>query len=254
MSEVPQDAWFYTREGETIGPVTFSDLRVKVQEAALNPRLDMVWTQGMEAWKPAGEIEDLFEKRTGPVVHESLAPPADPYTPPNQLTDAERMSGQKDWPGARRRSYIFVPMILGIIGGLILPKATVLMDQQFGPRLTAIIVMIITFLPMIAGVYFSVMRLANLGMSRWWFFGNFVPLLNVWICYRCFACPAGYAYHKKLDGIGWILAIIYWLTVLLALVVFVLIIAMTLGAIHDPEIRGKLNEIMSAAQQRAAKP
>ena len=57
MNDTPQDAWFYSSEGERIGPVTFAELRVKASEAALNPRLDMVWTQGMAEWKPAGEIE-----------------------------------------------------------------------------------------------------------------------------------------------------------------------------------------------------
>jgi hypothetical protein len=62
MNDTRQDVWFYAREGERIGPVTFAELRVKVAEAALNPRLDMVWTHGMAEWKPA----------------------ADPYTPPQQ--------------------------------------------------------------------------------------------------------------------------------------------------------------------------
>jgi hypothetical protein len=44
----------------------------------------------------------------------------------------------------------------------------------------------------------------------------FAPLLNLWVAYRCLACPAGYAYHRKLDVPGIALALLYWLTVLLA--------------------------------------
>ena len=66
MNETPPDAWFYSREGERIGPVTFAELKVKATEAALNPRLDMVWTHGMPEWKPAGEIDGLFERRATP--------------------------------------------------------------------------------------------------------------------------------------------------------------------------------------------
>jgi hypothetical protein len=60
------------------------------------------------------------------------------------------------------------------------------------------------------------MRFRNLGMNRAWFFGLFAPILNLWIWFRIFACPEGYAEHRKLDGIGWILAFIYWVSVLLA--------------------------------------
>ena len=37
------DAWFYTREGERFGPVTFTDLQAAAGSGQLNPRLDMAW-------------------------------------------------------------------------------------------------------------------------------------------------------------------------------------------------------------------
>ena len=108
MSDVQQDAWFYTREGEKIGPVTFSELKIKAAEGELNPRLDMAWTPGMEAWQPSGEIEDLFEKRTAAEPQNLFGPPTDPYKPPKHGSAAEAMGKQGGWPGARRRSYLLV--------------------------------------------------------------------------------------------------------------------------------------------------
>ncbi len=64
MGDIEGGAWFYTREGEKIGPVRYVDLQRKVKESGLDPLLDMVWTQGMAEWKPSGEIEGLFTRVT----------------------------------------------------------------------------------------------------------------------------------------------------------------------------------------------
>jgi hypothetical protein len=86
----------------------------------------------------------------------------------------------------------------------------------------------------------------NLGMSRWWFLGNLVPILGFWVGYRCFACPGGYAYHKKLDGAGIFLAIVYWLLLAIGLVVTALAIAVLQGALGSPEIK---QQILDAIRQ-----
>jgi hypothetical protein len=54
-------------------------------------------------------------------------------------------------------------------------------------------------------------------MSRLWCLAVFAPFLNLWVGYRCFACPAGYAYQKKLDPPGIALAVIYWIVMASAL-------------------------------------
>ena len=60
-------------------------------------------------------------------------------------------------------------------------------------------------------------RLANLGMNRMWGLAFFAPILNLWVGYRCFACPAGFAHHKKQDFRGIALAVVYWLVMLSAI-------------------------------------
>ena len=253
MNETPEDAWFYTREGERLGPVSFADLQAKAAELLLDPRLDMIWTQGMDDWKPAGEIEDLFKKRE-PEAKESLAPEAGPYKPPKQGSVEEVMQKEGDWPGARRRSFLAMTILFPFAWSFIFGFAGGFLGSQFGPEIMQYIGLVAGLVPLIVGVYFSLMRLVNLGMSRWWFLGNFVPILNFWVGYRCFACPAGYAYHKKLDGPGIALAILYWLLLLIGILVAVAVVALMFNMIGSPELQEQIREIIRQAQQQTAKP
>ena len=250
-SLAPENSWFYTREGERLGPVAFADLREKAGEAALDPRLDMVWKQGMAEWKPAGEIEGLFEKRAA-AEPESLAPPAGPATPlPG--TPLNGMKMESDWPGARRRSFLFMTILFPFLWGILFSFIGQFLGPQLGPEIMQYIGLAAGILPLITGIYFSLMRLVNLGMSRWWFLGNFVPLLNFWVGYRCFACPSGYAYHKKLDGVGIALAIFYWLSVVVAVLVIAAVVALMFGAVGSPELQEQLREPLRLIQEQLKK-
>lgn len=256
MNELPQDAWFYAKEGEQLGPVTFSELRVKAQEGTLNPRLDLVWTQGMAEWKAAGDIEDLFEKRaTAP----SLPPPdlavaaANPYTPPKQNESAEMLSREGGWPGVRRRSFYAMTILFPLVWNIVFVFAAPLLQQQFGPQILQAATIVAMFVPWIFAIYFGLQRLTNLGMSRWWYLATPVPILNLWIFYRMYVCPAGYAYHKKLDGPGVVLAILYWLIVI-ALLMLVAILATTFGAIQDPERQQQINDAIRSLREGVEKP
>ncbi|MEO5915101.1 MAG: GYF domain-containing protein [Luteolibacter sp.] len=247
MNDTPQDAWFYSGEGERIGPVTLSDLRIKATDGELNPRLDMVWTQGMDAWKPSGEIEGLFERRTAPEPAQTLGPPTDPYSPPKQETAAEVMGKEGGWPGARRRSYLLITLFFPGLWVYGVAAAMPFLTSQFGPQIMIFASPGIRLIPALVFIFIGLRRLVNLGMSRWWFLGNFVPILGFWVGYRCFACPGGFAYHKKLDGAGIFLAIVYWLLLAIGLVVMGLLIAILLGAFGSPELRDQIREIMRHA-------
>jgi hypothetical protein len=247
MNETPPDAWFYSREGERIGPVTFADLRIKAIEAGLNPRLDMVWTHGMPDWKPAGEIEGLFERRAAPEVVEGEAA-SDPYRPPEQASAEEIVSQEGEWPGARRRSFLAASLIFPFVWAAGFAFVVPLLTNQFGPDLMKTVVPASNIVPFIIGLYFGLMRLVNLGMSKWWYLANFVPILNLWIGYRCFACPAGYAHHKKLDGVGIFLAIIYWLLIVVVLLAVAAVIALFLGAL-GPEFKQQFDAILQKSAE-----
>ena len=253
MNESPQDAWFFTREGERLGPVPFADLQAKARDGGLNPRIDMVWTQGMDGWKPAGEISDLFEKRANPEPPEASSTPPDPYESPQAAGAGGLTSPECGWPGARRRGFIFMTMIFPVLWNLGFAFAAAFLIQQLGPEIMAVVAIIAPLLPLVIAVFFGINRLANLGMSRWWYLGNFVPFLNFWIAYRCFVCPAGYAYHRKLDGAGVALAVIFWLFVLLMLVAIAGLVAAVFGMIDNPAIQQQIEEIMRSAREGASK-
>jgi uncharacterized membrane protein YhaH (DUF805 family) len=104
-------------------------------------------------------------------------------------------------------------------------------------------------------VSLALRRFANLGMSGWWLLGSLVPILNWWVGYRLFACPPGYAMHKKMDGAGIALAILYWLGVALGLAVFALFVVVLIGAAGSPEFQQKLKEVIAeiARQSQQAK-
>lgn len=253
MNDMPQDAWFYTCEGERIGPVLFSELQIKAQEGDLNPRLDMVWTQAMEAWKPAGEIEGLFERRTAAEAQESLAPKADPYTSPKGESAEAMMAKEGGWPGSRRRVFLFFLFIFPAVWVFLTNFAEPFMKQQFGEELMKVLPTAIMLVPGLILIYVTLNRFVNLGMSRWWFFGHLIPFVNLWVGYRCFACPGGYAFHKKLDGAGIFLAIIYWVSLAFVLAVIGVAIAMLLGLMGTPEMHQQLKEILEKASH-ATKP
>ena len=82
----------------------------------------------------------------------------------------------------------------------------------------------------------------------------FVPILNMWVGFRCFACPAGYAYHKKMDGPGIVLAIFYWLMVLLSILIVIAFVALFFGTIDSPELQEQIREAIRSASKPAEQP
>jgi hypothetical protein len=252
MNPIAQDAWFYTHEGERTGPVNLAELRIKADEGALHPRLDMVWTQGMEEWKPAGEIEGLFERKA--VVQEELAAPAapDPYSPPVHHEAAEMLAQEGGWPGARRRSFYLMTMVFPFVWNIGFAAAGAFLGEQFGPTILQMMLVAAMLVPWILIIYFGLQRLANVGMSRWWYLANLVPILNLWVGYRMYVCPAGFAYHKKLDTIGVVLAILYWLLIAISLLALLAMIAVFFGMAGSPEVQQQFNEAIQEARRRQA--
>jgi uncharacterized membrane protein YhaH (DUF805 family) len=245
MNDTPQDAWFYSRAGERLGPVAFADLVIKAKEGGLNPRLDQVWKHGMDEWTPAGEIEGLFECSTASEPDDALVPAADPYATPGQDAAGGRLTAEAEWPGARRRTYLLLVFVIPILWNVLMTRSAPLLTESLGAEIHGGLMIGGAIMLGILSIVVSVRRLGNLGMSGWWFLGNLVPLLNFWVGYRCFACPAGYAYHKKIDGIGILLAIIYWGVILLAILAVAAVLALIFGAIGSPELQEQIRELIA---------
>ncbi|MCU0751107.1 MAG: DUF805 domain-containing protein, partial [Akkermansiaceae bacterium] len=184
---------------------------------------------------------------------ETTTSTATPYAPPKQGSAVAGMGPDAPWPGARRSLYIIMVMIFPILLNIGFGAAAGFLTSQFGPEIMSIVGIGVGLVPLILWIYYSLARFVNLGMSRWWFLGNFVPLLNFWVGYRLFACPAGYAEHKKLDGAGIALAIIYWLFVLLVILFLVAMIVLFFGMAGSPEIQERMRELIENAQKNASR-
>ena len=246
MSDVPQDAWFYTREGERMGPLSFGDLKIRVSEGSVDPRNDMVWTAGMDSWKPAGEIEGLFERRVAePPSSSTLAETPNPYQSGSADTESSLMGQHHEWPGFGRAIYYIGSALLGAASST-LPPLLEPYAKGYEMFLLAVPILIL-----VLSVWLGLQRLANVGMSRWWYLGSAVPLLNLWVAYRMAVCPAGYAFHKKLDGAGVFLAILYWLGVIAMILLVIGIVLVLSGTIGDPQLKQEFLEEIRKAREAA---
>jgi hypothetical protein len=52
------DKWYYSWNGEKIGPVSIAELERLVEDGTLEPT-DLVWTKGMPDWQPASRVPAL---------------------------------------------------------------------------------------------------------------------------------------------------------------------------------------------------
>jgi len=243
MSEVPQDAWFYSKEGERIGPLTFGDLKIRVIEGLIHPRSDMVWTVGMETWKPAGEIEGLFERRDTEVsTQPTMAETPDLHQSGSADADASAKYQNVEWPGIGRGLYFLGSIVLGFASGVV-PPLVAPFAKGYEQFLIAIPILVF-----VLTIGLGLKRLINVGMSRWWYLGNFVPMLNLWVSYRMAVCPPGYAYHRKLDGIGIFLAILYWLAIIAMILAVIGIFLVLAGTLGDPQLKQQFLDAIKKAQ------
>ncbi len=205
--EAPKE-WFVTREGTQYGPVSFDDLNYERTRGELNPRLDMLWKEGMADWVPAGEVEGLFEKNP------TTLPSTEPSTGLPDECPRARMIVDNRWPGATRSSYLIITLLFPVFWTIALQYGIEALAGRLEPDLLVQLHFWLGFVPVLLALIIVLKRFQNLVMSRAWVLGLPVPFLNLWLGYRLTACPPGYAAHKKLDGAGWLLAILYWLLII----------------------------------------
>lgn len=215
----PAKEWFVTHDGKQFGPVSLDDLRFEMERGELNPRLDMVWKNGMGDWIPAGEVEGLFQRNEEAKAAEEAKETAfTGYQP--EISEEEKKMIKGEWTGVGRGTYFFVCYILPFLWVAGVGFGTKFLEGKVEAGLLAIGGLALCLVPLILAIAATLQRFQNLGMSRVWFLGLLAPLLNLWVLYRLFACPPGYTYHKKLDPIGWVLAIFHWGSLLLVVAAF----------------------------------
>lgn len=207
--------WYYTSEGERVGPVAFEELKEMAENSALNPRLDLVWKKGAAEWLPAGKIEGLFQKPAA----EKSTPASVSHKPAAALTKSRVKPPGQDafWPGAPRRSLLVVALVLPFVWNAAWRASQPVLSGKFGTILMDRMTWFAAWVPLVLILLFAWKRLLNLGMNRWWSLALLAPVLNLWVGYRCFACPRGYAVHRRMDAAGVLLGLVYWVGVIAVL-------------------------------------
>jgi hypothetical protein len=236
-----QQQWFFSTGGERYGPVGFDYLLELAKTGRLDPRNDMVWTTTLPDWEPAGEVEGLFERRAVKNSDGSLDSSGDFA---NTGTYAAKPIPKAHFPGTGRLGYLMgtvvVPVILIVAWQFALPFVQPQVPEHLRNYLPPVIFPLAGLLALAT----VVKRFRNVGMSGWSVFGLLVPLLNLWLGYLLFACPAGYSTRRKLDVPGKFLAILYWGPLLAGIG---LGIAAGVGAFGDLKESGKLQELKTQA-------
>lgn len=239
----PVKEWFVTHDGKQFGPVSMDDLKFEAERGELNPRLDMVWKNGTDDWIPAGEVEGLFKRNDEAKAAEQAKETAFTEFMP-EISEEEKKRIKGEWPGVGRGTYFFVCCILPFLWIAGVGFGMKFLEGKVESKLLTIGGLGLCIVPLVLLISATLKRFQNLGMSRAWFFGLFVPFLGMWLKYRTFACPPGYAHNKKLDSLGWVLAILYWIPSLAVLGVTAWIIYL---ATNEPE---KFKELTSRKEMQ----
>lgn len=242
--------WYYTVGSDQVGPVTFEELKRKAAAAEIHPRQDMVWQQGMDKWLPAGEIDNLFEKRVTEV-----APEVSATSVAAALLEKEQHPEEVAlWPGATRRWYILLMFLFPLLWMVVCLTFATFVGPKLSLGFQRMFMLIGLIVPAWVVIDTSLSRLTNLGMTKLWFFMNFVPVVNLWVWYRSFACPAGYAKTKKLDPIGWVLAIFYWLSTASSVAMAILIPTVLMGQLKESGMIEKCKKLWEQVEATTAEP
>jgi GYF domain 2 len=242
--------WYYTSGPDQAGPVTFEELKAKAAASELHPRNDMVWKQSMAEWVPAGELDNLFQKSTTDVAVVALASSI------SAMEETKPPEPEKIilCPGASRRWYFLLMILFPVLWFVICLTFISFFGAKLSSGFQKFFTLLGAIIPIWVVVDVNLSRLTNLGMNKLWVLLHLVPGPNLWLGYRVFACPAGYAKSRKMDPIGWFLSICYWLVVISCLAVTIVIPAMSSIDLEDSQYMKKLQDFRKLVEKAVKEP
>jgi hypothetical protein len=127
--------WYYTKNGERLGPVSFEEMKTIARSGQLDVNRDLAWMEGMQEWNPLSAIPGLLSDGEAP----SKAP-FNPYGAPS--TAADYLSAVSS-EGALTE---IAPGSLGLPVMAVIKRAIAIVKRQFGTILSiGIIYIIITW-------------------------------------------------------------------------------------------------------------
>ncbi len=163
------------------------------------PPKTMVWTQNMQDWKQADQIEKLIP------ISSSLPP-----VPQSMLT-TKSVSPQTIIPitepkvvhrGIDRGAYFWLIVITGIL--------SIMLSTVLGAE--------VSLIALIPALIIGGKRYRNIGYNPWLILLALIPIVNIAMADQCFACPSGYAQTKQSDRVmktvNWIYIFLFILMVL----------------------------------------
>jgi hypothetical protein len=230
MSESTQ--WHYTdKTGQQAGPVS-TDALIQLILSKEIPTTSMVWKDGMASWKTASQIEELHtapsatkattmaavtapESATDAPLTNTAKPASttDPYETPQStklapppeipLSYDELHGDTQSYEGIGRLSYIFLRPLLYLI--IFIPLLFGILIFLNSELIGSSVILLLTIL----FIRLHCLRFKNIGMNPWWTLALIIPIVNLPLYLILNICPAGYAYTKKLDIAGKILAFFF---------------------------------------------
>jgi len=111
------EEWYYSNNGQQMGPVSEADLRALANDGGLKPT-DLVWTDGMSAWTPASATRGFFASAAAVPAAAQVAP--QPKTRPRY---DDRWEDEDDYRPHRRRraeaggwsTAVIIALVLGAV-------------------------------------------------------------------------------------------------------------------------------------------
>ena len=228
MSDSSQ--WHYTdKSGQQAGPVPSDELLQLIASKTV-PTSAMAWKDGMANWKPVSQIEELqtetatvFSPAPQPTPPSIPAPsptetpiqseqPINPYETPQVPSDEEFYAATEShsYGGLGRLAYFLLSIVVGVITQVV----TVALGGEEIDLNTSYMITGVSF---VVSMFLSFSRLQNIGMSRWWYLGNFVPILNFFVSVWIMSRQEGWVETERLDTAGKVIAWIMWSLIILAI-------------------------------------
>ncbi len=128
----PMTTWYYTKNGERLGPVSFEEIKTIARSGSLDVNRDLAWTEGMQEWKPLSAIPGLLSDGDAP----SNAP-FNPYGAPSTASD-DLLAPSTEGPLTE-----ITPGSLGLPVMTVIKRAIAIVKRQFGTILAIGIVYLV---------------------------------------------------------------------------------------------------------------